>query len=89
MTRSEDVYKHSFGYLGYSWGTIRSSYVALASLVSRLVSLCFSLALSSSLSLSLSLSFLFYVSPSPPGDMAPLVQDGNIKPLKYENSETN
>jgi len=25
MTSSEDVYRHSFGYLGYSWGTIMFS----------------------------------------------------------------
>ena len=57
MTRSEDVYRHSFGYLGRSWRALRLSWVAFSSLVSRLVSrLVSSLSLSLSFSLSLSLS---------------------------------
>ena len=56
MTRSEDVYRHPFGYLRRSWRALRLSWVAFSSLVSRLVSLSLSLSLFLSLSLSLSTS---------------------------------
>ena len=58
MTRSENVYRQSFGYQGRSWKALGLSWVAFSSLVSRLVSslsLSLSLSLSPPLSLSLSL----------------------------------
>ena len=71
MTRSEDVYRHPFGYLRRSWRALRLSWVAFSSLVSRLVSLSLvsrlvslslvSLSLSLSLSLFLSLSLSLYI----------------------------
>ena len=64
MTRSEDVYKHCFGYFRRSWRELTLSWVAFSSLVSRLVSRLVSLSLSLSLSppLSLSLSLSLFLS---------------------------